>query len=493
MQRLIQHLTRRETAHLNNTEASGFDMIHRQILPSHSPTKVFLLSLQPAQAWMAILGLVLFTALCIVVGEGKILNLAFPAGAFAVGVLLYLRYPTIYVGFTWWICFLTPLVRRLADYRSGFTDPSPILLAPYLVILVTLATLWQHLPKTHRHGGLPFVLTFVGVFYGFLIGLIQGSPIKVTIALLDWLTPVLFGFYLFVNWRNYGSYRQNIQRTFVWAVLLTGVYGIYQYLVAPPWDRFWMINVNRNSFGLPEPLGIRVWSTMNAPLVFAVVMMAGLLLLFSYKGPLRLPASGAGYLAFLLSLARTAWGGWFVGLLTLASSLKSSLQMRLIITMMVIAVCVVPLTTIEPFSEVIHSRLETLSNVEDDGSAQARMQIYEYWLDDALNNFQGMGIGNAPGVDSAILNLLLSLGWLGTIFYMGGMLLLLFELFQCSESRLDPFASTARAIALGIFFQLILGSVMIEIPGVVLWGFLGMGMAARKYYQYQPTHGFKEG
>jgi hypothetical protein len=121
------------------------------------------------------------------------------------------------------------------------------------------------------------------------------------------------------------------------------------------------------------------------------------------------------------------------------------------------------------------------------------MQIYEYWLDDALNNFQGMGIGNAPGVDSAILNLLLSLGWLGTIFYMGGMLLLLFELFQCSESRLDPFASTARAIALGIFFQLILGSVMIEIPGVVLWGFLGMGMAARKYYQYQPTEGFKEG
>lgn len=189
-------------------------MSRRQILANISPSKVFSLGLRPVLAWMAILGLVLFTAVFILAGASKILNLAFPAGSLIVGIFLYIRYPIMYVSFTWWMWFLTPFVRRLIDYRSGFTDPSPVLLSPYLVTLVTLATLWQHLPRMHRQGGLPFVLAFVGVFYGYLIGIIQNPLIVSTKALLEWLTPVLFGFHLFVNWRNYPNYRQNIQRTF---------------------------------------------------------------------------------------------------------------------------------------------------------------------------------------------------------------------------------------------------------------------------------------
>ncbi len=463
-------------------------MSDRQTLSSRSPkNKGFQLGLQPAPAWMAILGFILFSALCIVAGAGKILNLAFPAGAFAVGIFLYVRYPILYIGFTWWIFFLTPLVRRLADYRSGYTEPSPMLLAPFLVSLVTLATLWKHLPKTHRHGGLPFVLTFVGVFYGYLVGLIQNPPMDVTKALLEWLIPVLFGFHLFVNWQNYPDYRQNIQRTFVWGVLVTGVYGVLQYLVAPEWDRYWLINLGTAgiTFGKPEPLEIRVWSTMNAPGPFAAVMMAGLLLLFSTKGALKLPATIFGYLAFLVSVVRTAWGGWFVALLVLSTSLKANLQMRLIITVLAMAVCVFPLTTIEPFSEVINSRFQSLSNVQDDGSGQARAEIYNTFLSSALTSFLGKGIGGMPGLDSGVLDMLFALGWLGTIFYMGGIILLLFELFQGSESRFDLFASTARAIPTGIFFQLILGPVMLGLPGLILWSFLGIGMAARKYYQHQ--------
>lgn len=469
-------------------------MRYRRTVPSHPPKKGFFsLGLQPAQAWMAILGFIIFSALCSLAGLGKILNLAFPAGAFAVAIFLYVRYPVLYIGFTWWIWFITPLIRRLADYRSGFTDPSPILLTPYLVILVTLATLWQHLPKTHREGGLPFVLTFAGVFYGFLVGLIQASPVTVTIAFLEWLTPVLFGFHLFVNWRDYPSYSRTIQLTFVWAVLLTGAYGIFQYLVAPDWDRFWLIKTEMASAGTPVPLGIRVWSTMSGPGVFAIFMMAGLLLLFTNQGALRLPASTVGYISFLLSLVRSAWVGWFMGFLALVTSLKAKLQRRLIISILVMAVFVIPLTKVEPFSEVINARLQSLSNAEKDGSAQARSALFTDNIDKALTNFQGDGIGTAGKFsDNALLTILFSLGWFGTIFYMGGMLLLLFELFQASEMSFDSFACTARAIAFGVFVQLIFGSVMLEGPGVVLWGFLSTGIAARKYHQHQRSARFQQ-
>ena len=127
-----------------------------------SSKRGFQLSLQPATAWTAILVLSIFTALLIIAGGGKILNLVFPAGSLVVGIFLYFRAPLLYMGFSWWLWFLTPLVRRLADYRSGFNDPSPILLAPYLVSLITIITFWQYLPKIHQLGGLPFLLSTTG-------------------------------------------------------------------------------------------------------------------------------------------------------------------------------------------------------------------------------------------------------------------------------------------------------------------------------------------
>ena len=94
--------------------------------------------LYPAPAWIAILSLVLFSALCLVVHAGGVLRYAFPAGSLAVGTFLYWRYPLLYVGFTWWIWFLAAFVRRLVDVQAGWVDPSPVLLAPFFVTIVSL-------------------------------------------------------------------------------------------------------------------------------------------------------------------------------------------------------------------------------------------------------------------------------------------------------------------------------------------------------------------
>ena len=53
---------------------------------------------------------------------------------------------------------------------------------------------------------------------------------------------------------------------------------------------------------------------------------------------------------FLLSLTRSAWIGWFLGILVFASSLKSSLQIKIIMILFGIGLCALPLTLIEPFS-----------------------------------------------------------------------------------------------------------------------------------------------
>ncbi|PSO64187.1 MAG: glucose-6-phosphate isomerase [Cyanobacteria bacterium QH_2_48_84] len=454
------------------------------------------LGLRPAPAWTAILGLAFFSVLCVLVGAGGALNFAFPVGALGVGVLLYFRYPILYVGFTWWMWFLSPLVRRLADYRGGgYTEPSPILLAPFLVTMVSLVTLWQHLPKTHRQGGLPFILSFAGIFYGFFVALVYRSPFTVALALLVWLAPVLLGFHLFANWRKYPIYRQNIQRTFLWGALVMGVYGIVQYLVAPAWDRFWLIQSGMTtSGGSPEPLGIRVWSTMNSAEPFTTVLTAALLLLFSNGGASRTSATVAGiagYITFLLTRARSSWIGWLAGLLALANSLKANLQMRLFITILVMAVLVVPLATLDPFAEQFTGRIATLSNLEDDTSANARIETFRELIGPALTSFVGDGIKDSTP-DSAFLAILLQLGWLGTIPYVGGMFIIIFSLFQGSESRFDLFAAAARAIVVSTIVRIPMNSIMIDTSGIVFWGFLGVGMAARKYYQHQSTAEFRQ-
>jgi len=453
-----------------------------------SPEQRFSLQLQPAAAWMAILGLVLFSAASILVGAGGILRLAFPLLSFAVGVFLYLRYPILYIGFTYWLWILTPFVARLIDYRNVFDPLRLVIVTPYLVTLITLATFLRYFPSYFRQGGLPFLLAFAAVFYSFLIGLINNSPIAVARSLLDYLTPILFGFYFFVNWRNYPQYRECILRTFLWGVLMTGIYGVYQYLVAPEWDRLWLINSGDLviSMGKPEPLMIRVWSTMNSPGTFGAFMMAGLILLFSSRDALRFPAATFGYLAFLLSLVRSSWVGWLAAMIFLFSSLKSQLQIRLIITIFALSLCVLPLSTIEPFSTVVGSRLESLSNVEEDGSFKARSEIYNTNLEIAFSEGLGGGLGSIfgqNGFDSGILEFFFTMGWLGAIPYLGGFILLIIRAFQYSESLSDTFLRATRAVVIANFTLLIFGNSFAGFGGLITWGFLGITIAGHKYHQ----------
>ncbi|MTJ48145.1 O-antigen ligase family protein [Dolichospermum sp. UHCC 0259] len=447
-----------------------------------------------AQSWIIILGFILITTACYFTTTGS-LRLVYPASSFLVAVFLYLRHPIHYIGFTWWIWFLTPLITRLVDYKIGWDPTRQMLIAPYLVVFLTIFTFLKHLPSTFRQGGLPFLLAAIGVSYGCLVGLIYNQPLPVVRSFLDWLSPIIFAFHLFSNWRDYPSYRQHLQRVFIWCVLILGAYGVYQFVVAPEWDRYWLIQSEMfTSAGHPIPFGMRVWSTLHSPGPFGTVMQAGLLLLFTSTGPLIFPASAVGYLSFLLSQVRTSWGGWLLGIIMIFGSVKPKIQMRLITVILVMSICVIPLVTIEPLSKVITTRFESFSNLEKDGSFRDRSATYDRNLNLALSNIVGNGFGNIWKVnektgqieviviDSGILDMFFTLGWIGAIPYISGLVLLLITVSNYTEGRFDSFLSAARAIGISSCAQLIIYSGMLSIAGMIMWGFLAMAMAGHKYY-----------
>ncbi|MEL7501778.1 MAG: O-antigen ligase domain-containing protein [Cyanobacteria bacterium J06554_6] len=441
--------------------------------------------LQPTLAWLPILALGLLSLLLALLNLGSLLRLVFPAGALATAIWLYLRYPVLYVGFTWWIWFLSPWVRRMADFLGGWQDPSPVLLTPFLVTFVSGATLIRQLPYLSLKGGLPFLMAITATFYGLLMGITNGASLTALVtSFLYWSVPVLFGFHLYTNWQEYPQQRTLIYRCFLWGVLVMGSYGLYQYLVAPGWDRYWMINSEMPVIGSPEPLQIRVFSTLNSPGPFAQVLSAGLILLLSNSKLLQAPASLVGYLSLMLSLARSAWIGWVLSLLTLLSASRARLQMRLVVTIVILSLMVVPLTMVEPFSEVISARVQSLTNPEEDTSLNERMETYNNSLDLIATQGLGSGLGVVSRdsrlvLDSGLLELLFGMGWFGSIPYLLGLGTLFIRSFRRPPP--DAFVNSVRSISLGTMLTVLLGNVLIGMPGMIVWAFLSLGLSGMQY------------
>jgi hypothetical protein len=105
------------------------------------------LRLSALMGWATILGFVALVTLALLAHAGGALNYLYPVAAFAVGGFLYWCYPGLYLGFTFWLWFLTPEVRRLVDYQQGWNPESPVMLAPYLVTALIFFTVLRHLPK----------------------------------------------------------------------------------------------------------------------------------------------------------------------------------------------------------------------------------------------------------------------------------------------------------------------------------------------------------
>lgn len=453
------------------------------------------------RAWTIICVWGIFITLCLLIRGGRLLAPLFPLGSVGVGLFLFYRTPSLYVGYTWWFCFIASAIRRIIDYQSGYVTPGRWGVTAMLVASISVITLFQSAPTAYRKNGFPFILSTIGVLYAFVMGaLTKRVDLAYLVGFIEWLGPIAFGFYLFSHWQDYPKFRQVIERCFVWGVAVMGTYGIIQYCFVPGWDRFYVDVIKASSFGSPVPFQIRVFSTLGSPQAFGTVMMAGVLLLFGSQGSLRFPASGVGYLSFLLSAARSAWLGWAAGVITFFPFLKARLQMQFVLTILIMSILVVPIISLEPFAEAINQRLESLSNTSEDVSFQERTEGYGLLLNLALSEVIGQGLGTggprpeigrasivAPigGSDSGILPLLFSFGWIGTIPYVGGILLILLQLFQGKDGGGDSFSSAARAIALGTFAQVGLNNIFPDAFGLVLWGFLGIGLAAQKYYGHQ--------
>jgi hypothetical protein len=444
------------------------------------------------------MGLVLGIGSCLllnaglwIAGKPQFLRLAIPAAACLIGILLYSVRPLTYVTFSLWVWFIAPLVRRFVDWHFGFVEPNFVLLAPFLVSGVSLLSL---LPSHRVKSRVPlaFMLCGAAILYGFMVGMLLQPSAEVLFGLLNWLCPLLLGLHLYLHWPQYELYKAAISRSFLWGVLILGAYGVYQFFLPPAWDRYWLDNVlsTSPSFGLPEPLQVRVFSAVNSPGPFANVMMAGLLLLFSLRSPLKLPAAIAGYLSFLLSVVRTAWLSWVIGFILIVKSANPRIIVRLVLSILVLLACLVPLANDPRLSTVIGDRLNTFSDLGHDESYGARLDLYRALTEDAIGHPFGYGLKTldmAHGkIDSGLFALVFSLGWLGSAMFVIGLLFIFLGNMQALQKS-DTFLVAAQAITLAILAQSLSGPIFVNLTAALFWVFAGIYLAGNQYHKALAT------
>jgi hypothetical protein len=418
---------------------------------------------------------------------GKILTYFFPASAFIVALILSEKSRSVYVGFCIWILFSSPLIRRFADYYSSWTDPSPVLLAPYLVYSASFLYFSGHLLKNKDvRYNLPFFLCLTSTLYAFTTGFLQGSPKESLIAFLSWASPISVGFMIFSDYVNYSAYQKIVKMSFFIGCFLMGVYGIYQYVSILPWDSFWMENTyiekGFNVIGKPLPYEVRVFSTLASPQPFAAVMKASLLILCFSHTPLSVASFGIGLISFFLSSARSAWVSFVFSALVLMSVSKPSQQFRFIRTIVIIILLLVPFSKVEPFSSSIQERLMSFQDIQSDTSYLTRMETFNSSIDQTLSQIVGAGIGkDIFAGDQGVLTILYSLGWIGAIPFLAGIVILGIFLLDNARKTNDDFVKISIAISVGTLQQLISNVSVAGESGLIFWLFTSLAMAGVRH------------
>jgi hypothetical protein len=423
------------------------------------------------------------------------LNYLFPAGAFFVGLDLYFRNKMMYLGYSWWIVMLVPLARRLIDYRCGWSELSPVLLAPFLVLGLSSISVLRCSAEFKRDHLKPFFLILGGLFYSYLIGVIKVGFLPASFALLEWCAPVIFAIHLLIHWREYDVTNATLRRVFAWGLLVMGLYGILQYLVLFPWDSHWMISSRMYTQGLPYPFYVRVFSTMNSSLPLACFLLGLLILKPEKKGKSAYAiALIPGFITFLLSLVRCAWGGWFVAVGYIAiMSRKTRLAKQLVWSMSAFVLLIVIMFLVPPIYDAVTQRAMTFEKIGDDVSYIARLDFHREFLGESFSNILGGGLGSVGSAtrltsdggflgelahfDSGILMLPYVLGWPGLFLYLAGLGLLILDIFLLGTREQRVTLISYQALVLAFLAMMLFGNVLISQCGMMFWAIVGLARA----------------
>jgi putative inorganic carbon (hco3(-)) transporter len=392
-------------------------------------------------------------------------------------------------------------LRRLLDYNAGAFNPfSPVSLTPLLV------TGLMFLPFAMRYSSLPkslktiLMCLLVAIGYGFIVGFAR-IQFAAVYSLAEVMAPIaMFGYILTLGPSQ--DTKDRWLQTSAWCAILASAYGWYQYMTIPPWDAFWVRAVGLEGYlGTLEPTKMAVFSTMaergtlGGFLGFAVVPM---ILSPRWRTPLS-------WFGVLLVLSVILLAGTRTGIILAALSVmiyvmvnKGTGFFQMAVAFVVISLAAYFGMGAMPGAEKVQDRFATLGDMQNDGSYQGRMEIYQASIGTVLTNPIGSGLG-ASGLSGRI-----NVGGTGTqsvitdagyaeIFYQYGWIgapLIIFALWKMWQEMAirfrigmkTPDVMLGRAFMLALIVACFVGNVITTFS--ILWIVFGAALDPKAFRTY---------
>ena len=421
-----------------------------------------------------------------------VLLYSYPAMALFIAVYLYRRNRPLYVSLVCWLWFLTPLVRRILDYRAGWTQPTAILLAPPLATCVPLLWLIPDWRRVLERRAAPLICVLLTCVYATFTGIANLGARFVFQDLLTWLSPLIFAFMLCRHREEAAELFRAFETAFIYGLLVVSIYGVIQFFFLPKWDAFWMGWVLMDSIGKPEPTEVRVFSTMNGPQILASFLATGLIVAFNSHSRIRWLAIPAGLLCLVLSLARSGWVAMAAGTVYLLFNLSHRQRFRLVVAAVVAALAIIVALQNPDMQEVMSQRFSSFSDVRNDTSFMDRVDAYKGLFDGFMINPFGLGMGATPAIaedkvtlhrswnqdlgDSTIAMVVTTMGVAGTLVLISAFLLLAKSVFL-GPSVNTVYTHTVRAILIGLIAEAALDGIISGPTGFLTWSAVGFGLA----------------
>jgi hypothetical protein len=452
------------------------------------------------KARYALAGLVAVTVAGLVSPASKLLIVLFPALSLMVALYLIGRLRHYYIAFVCWLFFLTPMIRRIIEFRTGSATASFVMVSPFLACIAGLVVFRHDWSQLFTQRLRPWLYVAAAILYGTMVGLLSNPRIAVIQDLFGWISPICFSLYIYFHREHFAELFDTLRTSFLYGITVMGLYGIYQFFFLTPWDIFWMEGSGLTSIGFPEPMQVRVFSTMNTPQPFADFLIVGLLLGVSSTRRIRFLAMPIGLLALGLTMSRSAWIGGVLAMAFLSISFTARQRVQ-IAALLLASVAVLGVAIQVPeIDEVLTRRLQTFNNLQDDGSVNDRVASQER----AISLFQsspfGLGLGadarsaqagpsyGAPKLpialgDNGIEEIMLSFGWFGSIVFIigfGGAVL------SCFSVQRTPLLIAAKATLLSVLFQIPTMGIFPGAIGFIVWSSIGFCVAS-KWAQVEET------
>ena len=440
-----------------------------------------------SRALLALVGLLLGTMALALVVPG-VARPVFILGSAVVGYLAWREGCGRSVEIALSLYVFAPFLRRLVDVSIGFDPSGVMLVGPVLAIAIPTIELRHLLTRRDKEDEalLPMLLVGVCITYGMLISAFAGEFGPLSTAALKMYTPLLYGAWVMRCARRDPTVVDAATRAFTVLAPIIGVYGIWQYVNPPDWDRFWMTSVSGtiSVLGRPEPYGVRVFSTMNSPASFGTYAACGVLLFgFCRRGWTALVLALLVAPGLLFTYYRTAWISLVLGIIYCA--LFDRTRGRAGLVAIVIVAATILAAGSADFGDAIVQRLESLTgSMSEDGSGKARLgQLFEVYR---LVDQMGLGLGFARlstpfnGVDAAdgeVVTAIIAMGALvGTLYLLGLVWAIVQALWRIRTSR-DPRLIVTGAVVVGMLGALPLTSVTSGEIGLLLWLFVALATA----------------